>query len=195
MFGQPKRQHLWHVHGRLRQINYCFRHVERMKIKIAFGNCQYEQTRIFSQLFGASFWHPFFSDTTPNVNLSSWLNNSQLPWFWKGSFYTLPQRQVNFTVTYRDSTKMSAGQTVRTAVQERYCWTRVISRGHHHCTLEKVYVSAIPIYSACTWLEHNDIKPALGTAMTCYNWRFRQKTLLRSWQEICKCHILGIMQS
>ena len=92
--------------------------------------------------------HPFdihfFADTTPNVNLSSWLNNSQLPCFWKGSFYTLPQRQVNFTVTYRGSTKMIAGQTMTTAVQGRYGWRRVISRGHHHCTLSKKFM--YPLY-------------------------------------------------
>lgn len=33
-----------------------------------------------------------FPYTTQNVNLSSWLNNSQLPCFWKGSLYALPKR-------------------------------------------------------------------------------------------------------
>jgi hypothetical protein len=111
-----------------------------MKIKIALQNRHFSRQAFFLRCLLHHFDTHLFPYTTQNVNLSSWLNNSQLPCFWKGSFYTLPKRQVNFTVTYRDLTKLSAGQTVRTALQERYGWRRVVSRGHHHCALSKKFM-------------------------------------------------------
>ena len=111
MFEQPTQQQLPQVHGQTTSNEWLFwacRHD---------GNQNqppkpplWSSRAFFINCLLLHFDIHLFPYTARGVNLSSWLHNLQLACFWKVTYCTLHQRQVNFTVRYTGQRKWVLGR-------------------------------------------------------------------------------------